>query len=224
MTTAQQVLEIVKAGDLAGVSKLLATDPALVNSRDEAGNSAVLLALYHGHREIADFLIARGADLNVFEASAAGQFDRVKSLVAENADLVSAYSHDGFTPLHLAAFFGHQSILKLLLDQGANPNAIAKNPMQVMPIHSAAAHFQPEVAEAIVKDLVIHGAEVNSTQQGGFTALHEAAQSGNLGLIKFLLAHGANISARANDGKSALTFAQESNKPEAASLLEGGMG
>jgi uncharacterized protein len=220
MSSAQRVLEVVKAGDLPGVSQLLDADPALVNARDEQGNSALLLALYYGHKEIADLLLAKGADLNLFEASAGGQTERVKALLAANPRLINAYSHDGFTALHLAAFFGHQAILEFLLSSGANPNAVAKNPMQVVPIHSAAAHYQPEVAEAMVRSLLAHGADVNARQEGGFTALHAAAQSGNLGLLDLLLDSGADINAAASDGKTPLAIARESNKTDAAARLE----
>jgi ankyrin repeat protein len=55
---------------------------------------------------------------------------------------------------------------------------------------------------------------VNATQEGGFTALHAAAQSGNVGLIRLLLDKGANPQPRTLDGKTPLTFAVD-NKHEA---------
>ncbi len=222
MNTANRVFEVVKAGDVAGVSQLLDADPALVNSRDDKGNSALLLALYYGHKEIADLLIAKGAELSIFEAAAAGQQERVRGLAEDNPALINAYSHDGFTPLHLAAFFGHLDILEYLLGRGAKHGAVAKNPMQVQPIHSAAAHYRPEVAEAMVRALLVHGADVNACQEGGFTALHAAAQSGNLGLIKLLLASGADAYESVEDGKTALALALEHNQTEAAALLKQG--
>ena len=52
MAAAQELLEAVKAGDVNRVTKLLAGDPALVNARDASGNSAILLAIYYGRKEV----------------------------------------------------------------------------------------------------------------------------------------------------------------------------
>jgi ankyrin repeat protein len=219
MDRMQQIFEGVKAGDMASVEALIEGDPALVNARDEMGNSALLLALYYGHREIADILLAKGAVLNIFEASAAGKTDNVKQLLEGDASLIRTYSHDGFTALHLAAFFGHPELLNFLLDKGANPNAVAHNPMSVTPLHSAAAHYQPDVATQMVAALIEHGADVNAKQEGGFTALHSAAQNGNIGLIRLLLDHRADPQARSQDGKTPRDLAVESKHEEAAKLL-----
>ena len=83
MTAAQDLLEAVKAGDVNRVNELLAADPALVNARDASGNSAILLAIYYGRKEVKESLLAHGPELDVFEAAAAGALDRVKTIVDE---------------------------------------------------------------------------------------------------------------------------------------------
>ena len=103
----QALIDAVKAGDSGQVQALIAADPTLVNAHADGGESAVLLATYYGHRDIADLLVLRGANLTVFEASAVGQVARVEALLAQDPALVNAFSPDGFTPLGLAAFFGH---------------------------------------------------------------------------------------------------------------------
>lgn len=219
MDAAGQVLEVVKAGNVSSIKQLLDSDPSLVNSRDEMGNSAILLALYYGHHEVARILVARGANLNLFEASAAGAIQRVKTLLGSNPSLIYAYSHDGFTALHLAAFFGHLAVVEYLLTQKPDVNAVAQNPMQVTALHSAVANSQQAVALAVVSALVAAGASVNAKQTQGFTALHGAAQSGYVDLIRFLLDHGADKTLATDDGKTARDIALESGQSAAAELL-----
>ena len=89
-----------------------------------------------------------------------------------------------------------------------------------MPLHSAAAHHQPDVATGMARALLAHGADVNATQEGGFTALHAAAQNGNVGLIRLLLDHGANPQSRAQDGKTPLALALEGKHEDAAKWLQ----
>ena len=213
------MFEAVKSGDAASVIELLDAHPALVNAKNENGVSAVLLATYFGHREIVEILLARGADLNIFDAAAAGDLDRLKTLAAEDTELIGSFSPDGFTPLGLATFFGRRDVLDFLLSHGADPNAASKNQMRVTPLHSAVAHRQPEIAVAMVESLLSNGAKVNVSQDGGWTPLHQAAAHGQLEIIKLLLDQKADVNAESDDGSTPLRMAHDKGFSEAAEML-----
>ena len=66
--------------------------------------SPILSALYRGDREEAEKL-AQGSRLDLFEAAALGRASRLEETIAETPHLVGATTDDGFTALHLAAFF-----------------------------------------------------------------------------------------------------------------------
>jgi ankyrin repeat protein len=167
------------------------------NSRDAQGLSAALHALYRGETAEAKSLLPD--EPNVFEAAAFGRLERLAELLASDPGLARAFSGDGFTALHLAAFFGHAEAVRLLLDGGADPNAVATSAQigPVRPLHSAAATGRLECARL----LLAHGADVNARQGGGFTALHAAAASSDAELARLLLAAGADATARADDGR-----------------------
>lgn len=214
------MLEAVKAGKTARVKTLLDSDPSLVNARADSGESAILFSVYYGHAEIRDLLLARGADLNIFEAAAAGDIARLEALENAAPGAINTFSHDGFTPLHLAAFFGQKSAVEVLLARSADVNATSKNASALRPIHSAVAHRgDPQVALAIARMLVAAGAAVNVVQQGGWTPLHAAAFHGHAPLVDFLLAHGADFRLKADNGQTALAMAVARKHPEAAALL-----
>lgn len=220
MSTSVQMFEAVKSGDAANVIELLDAHPALVNAKNENGVSAVLLATYFGHREIVEILLARGAELNIFDAAAAGDLDRLKALAAEDTGLIGSYSPDGFTPLGLAAFFGRKDVLDFLLRHGADANAASKNQMRVTPLHSAVAHRDPEIATAMVESLLSSGAKVNVAQDGGWTPLHQAAAHGQLEIMKLLLDQKADVNAKSDDGSTPLRMAQNKGFSEAAEMLQ----
>ena len=220
MATPDKMLDAVKAGKVAQVKKLLDADASLVNARAESGESAILLSIYYGHTEIRDLFLARGAELNIFEAAAAGQLTRLEALENSAPGTIKTFSHDGFTPLHLAAFFGQKSMSDFLLSRGVDLNATSKNASALRPIHSAVAHRgDPEVALAIARALVAAGAEINVAQQGGWTPLHAAAFHGHAPMVEFLLAHGADFRVKADSGQTALAMAVSKKHAEAAALL-----
>lgn len=215
-TMQQGFFKAVTQGDAAKVKELLEADPQLAKAKNEKGVSAVLLAAYYRKSEVVAVLLATGVELNVCEAAATGQTERVRALVKQDAALVNTFSTDGFAPLSLAVFFGHQSTVAALLAAGAEVNIASRETMKVTPLHSAAAARQLEIARV----LLAHGADVNARQaDSGFTPLHEAAANGDLELAKLLLEKGADINARMKDGQTPLASALSRSQPEMAEWL-----
>jgi uncharacterized protein len=170
------------------------------NSRDELGLSPAMHALYRGETAEAETLLPD--EPNVFEAAAFGRDKRLVELLESDPGLARTFSGDGFTALHLAAFFGHVEALQLLLDAAADPNAVGTSEQigPVQPLHSAAATGRLKCARLLLE----HGADVNARQGGGFTALHAAAASRDAELARLLLAAGADTTAKTDDGRQAL--------------------
>jgi len=215
MDSRRDFLEAVKAGDLESLKEMIEEDVSLLGARTELGVSAILLAIYYGKNETAEYLSGESPQLDVFEASAAGRLERVRDLLAGEGDLANAYSSDGFQPLGLASFFGHPPVVELLLGHGAAVNSASRNSQHVMPLHGAVAHRHTEIARRLIE----HGADVNAEQKGGFTPLQEAAHSGQLEMAQLLLDHGANVSSRNAAGKSALDLALEQDHKNVARIL-----
>ena len=71
-------------------------------------------------------------------------------------------------------------------------SAVARNPIRVQPLHSAAAGGHTAVARLLLE----HGADPNARQEGGFVPLHAAAQAGNDELYELLVASGAGSGRR----------------------------
>lgn len=212
------ILDAIEQGDSARVREILAADPTAARARSEAGVSALLLALYHRAQEAVDLLLASDPPLDAFEAAALGQREKLRELLAEGGDeRLEERSADGFTPLHLACYFGRESVVELLLEAGADPNAVAANPSRLQPLHSAAASRN----QAIVECLLREGASVNARQHGGHTALHAAALHGDLAMARLLLEYGADPTQSDEDGRTAVDRATESGHEELLALLEG---
>src|SRR3984885_16048593 len=134
-------------------------------------------------------LVEADPALAIFAASIQGDTAGIEELLAANRSLVSKMSEDGWTPLHLAAFFGKQDAARALLNKGAPVNARSTNAMQNMPLHAAAAGKHTEIARLLIE----HGASVDARQHGGWTPMHAAAQNGDIPLAKTLGDAGADV-------------------------------
>jgi ankyrin repeat protein len=214
MASASDMMAAVAAGDSEGVSALLAEDPSLVNSRGEDGVSAVLLARYRFDRATMDALLAADPDLDIFEGAALGRIDRVRAALDDDPLAVRAFSPDGFTALHLAAFFGKPEIARALLDAGAPVDAYTTTDLANQPLHAAAAGRHLEVCRL----LLAAGADVNATQHGGYTPLHEAAQHGDIEMVELFLSAGADPTVRVPEGTPA-ELADAAGHPDVARRL-----
>lgn len=209
--------QAVKTGDLETVKQMTEKNPSIVNAMDDSSLSPVITAAYHGEMNIANYLVANGAKMDIFSSSALGLTYIVKNLVQKYPKMVNAVAIDGNLPLGLASFFGRTETAQYLILHGADVNSPSVNEQRVMPLHSAAAGRHLEVARL----LLANGADVNAEQQGGFTALHAAAQNGQLEMIQLLLVSGAKTDALTFERKTPADFARERGHDEALSLLGG---
>lgn len=214
MTTRDQLFDAIRRGDAQHVRLLLQQDAGLAAARDATGVSALLFACYNRRRELIDLLVSALPELDLFEATAVGRLDRVTALLAEDTSRALAFTADGFTALHYAAFFGQPEAAEALLTASADPNAQARNPMQVRPLHSAAAGQR-----AVVALLLQYGADPNTRQQGGWTPLQGAAHLGDAEMVRNLLEHGADRAAANDEGKTALELARAGGHTHLFDLL-----
>ena len=169
-------------------------------------------ATLRGHKAIVLLLLSAGADID-----------------ARNFDLEE-------TALHIAVTNRKDDILQILLDKGANVNAVARDGMTAL--HIATQQGRTDIVQLLVNkgsevmaknaalngQTAIHiassqcyveilevlleaGADVKATTREGQTALHIAARQGHKEVVQLLLIKGADITATANGGKSAVHVA-----------------
>ena len=210
----QDIFSVISAGDSAKIKELITQHPDPAHLRNPAGVSALMQARYENKMDIVELLRNAASELDVFEAAALGDVARLRTLVASAPHLVKAQSSDGFTPLHLACFFGQPEAAELLVQQEADPNAVS--PSGIAIIHSAAASRNA----AIVKLVLQAGANPNLQQQGGYTALHEAAMHNSVERAQALLEAGADPAIRSDDGLTAAEMAAQKGNREVLELLQ----
>jgi ankyrin repeat protein len=211
--TTEALFAAIESGDQTKVETLLDAQPALAETRDGTGLSPVRAALYRRHPELVRPILKAQPTLDVFDAAAVGDVDRLRSLLDDEPDLVNSVSTDGYTPLHLAAFFGQPKIVELLLARSADTDAVAANGSNLRPLNSAAAAGHASIAHLLLD----HGAEVDPRQNLGFTPLHSAAHNGDRVMAHLLLERGADPGAKTDDGRTAADLA--ASFPEVLALL-----
>jgi uncharacterized protein len=216
MTPADDLFSAIRATDLATVDLLLTDRPDLAASKDSNGLSALTVAAYYGQRSILDRILAAEPDLDRFEASIVGDVNRLAKLLDEpNTEPIDQRSADGFTALHLAAFFGRLGAAQELLDRGADANSWATGSIHVQALHSACAAGHEEIARLLIE----HGAEPNGREDGGSTPLHSAAGQGMTSLSDFLMEHGADPKDLTDDMLTPADIAGRAGYPELAAHL-----
>jgi ankyrin repeat protein len=180
--------------------------------------SPILGAVYRGDEAGLRELLSGAPGLDVFEAAAVGDAARLRSLLRADPSAARGFTADGWTPLHLAAFFGRDDAVDVLLAAGADLRAVSRNHDGNTPLHAALAG---RGVGRISTSLLGRGADVRAADAGGHTALHHAAFRDDLALVNTLLSHGADPAARNRHGKTALAIAEERGQSEVARRLRG---
>ena len=151
------IFEAAATGQTAQLQKLIEQDASLANSYAPDGFTPLGLAVFFGHAETVDALLAAGAEVN------AAYRETMK-----------------LTPLASAMAVGRNDIARTLIAHGANVNAKAANDLR--PLHTAAARGNIESATLLLD----HGADINATTSDGKTALTYAEERNHPEMVEFL--------------------------------------
>jgi len=194
--------------------KLLISEGADVNVKNNEGLTPLHYAAREGHKEIVELLLAHGADVNIGGADynrTAAEFamwsnhtEIVQLLVSKGADI---------SPLHFALYMKDEAKAKSLIEGGADVNK--RTPFGITPLHIAAVAGLKDIAELLIEK----GADVNANPNWDWTPLHGAVKDGNEDMVELLIARGANVNARDGGSRTPLWHAQEEGHTEIVELL-----
>ena len=211
----EALVQAASSGDLDTMKALLEGNPKLAEETLPSGMSPLMAAMYYGKQLAVEWLLDQGVTVTIHEAAALGDDETLNYMLNLEPQLLSQYSFDGWTPLHLAAFFGGFEAAKLLLERGADANARSTNGMSNMPIHAAAAGNRTNLVALLLE----HGADPNVRQSGGWTPIQQAADHCDAEMVQLLLRHGADPELANDDGKTARSIAEERGFTEVLNVL-----
>lgn len=208
--------EYIETGNYQDLDLLLSKDPSLAKENTSHDISPLLLACYYHKPQIIQVILKYISTITIHEACASGLLQHVQMMIQQKSDVLDEISSHGFTPLGIAAHFGQEDIVRLLLTHHADPNISSQNGYHVYPLHASLSIKN----DSISKMLIEGGAEVNVIQSARITPLHLAAQHGNIDLIILLLEQGADISIRTDVGATAADLAADKGFHEIAEILK----
>lgn len=229
IVTKEAFLEAIIKGDFGVVQELLVNAPNLISTIDKgkghSGLPALDLAIKHGHSEIVELLLSKGANPNgrnvyghgpLHIATKNGHANLIKILVDYGADINGKKNGFRYPPLCYAT---NKQVTEALIANGADVNW--RDEGGATPLHSIARCGVTAAAEVVLA----HGADINIKDNSGRTPLHMAASRCQREMVEFLITKGTNINAkdRRNNNPIACAmmaeFCSKSNKMATVELL-----
>jgi ankyrin repeat protein len=194
------LLRAARTDNLTHVQQLIEKGGTAIDAQDSTGHSALMAAAAHGRQKVVEYLVAKGADVNLSNKS-------------------------GWTPLVYAVSLQHFETARFLIEHGADINARFTYFQEgertlLMQAVSSFDRDSRDKAQEIIKTLLDRGAEVNRQDAKGKSALMMAVMKKHADIVRLLLAHGADVSLRDSDGKSALDLARDLALAEVVSQIE----
>ena len=142
--------------------------------------------------------------LRLRNAAREGQIEFVKMFLMDDTLDVNVKDFDNWTSLHQACYNGHRDIAELLLDYGADIEAVTSYFLTPLKLACVKGHA------STTKLLLDRGSDVNAAScDYGNTALHNACEGGHSNCVKELLAHGADRTIKNKDGNTPLDVTKE---------------
>lgn len=175
---------------------------------DTAGVSLALACIYRGREAAARRLIEAGHRFGLHEAVALGDTMRIAALLDVVPWAVDVLSPDGWSALHLAAYFGKAEAARLLLARGAEAALWSRSFERNLPIHAAAAGRNDD--PAILEILIAATGDIDAVQDGGYSPLLIAASVGKRAWVERLVKAGADPERRTKEGKGVADFLPQS--------------
>ena len=195
----EKLLDAVNEDNFEEVVKLITTGASVNASNDNKGGNALNLSLYRDFKEIAEFLIKQGSDVNsilknVFAVIVErGSKDLIELLLAHGVNVNVDLGH-GRTALMIAASKSNKEMIELLIEHGADVNAAMDDGRTALMI--AASRSNKEMLELLIE----HGADINARTKLGETPLMWCSYSERNAVT--LIEHGADVNAVNKQGTS----------------------
>ncbi|CAD0100683.1 unnamed protein product [Aureobasidium mustum] len=206
------------AGNLEIVKKLIDEKEMNVNHQGDTTFGPLLAACVNGHKDVVEYLLSLdGVEVNcrsdfgktpLIAAAKAGNLDLCRLLLEKGGALVNFQALNDDTALIIAAEYGRLPTVQALLKCGADVDTIGGYGHTAL--LSAAMSREGQFQE-VIKLLLRAEANVDAQDFDGKTALHTAAQAGDLDLVRLLISRKAKINVKNNEGRSALDFACRQN-------------
>ncbi len=218
--------EAAKIGSLEKVKAFLANGEK-VDVTDKHGMTPLYHAAANGHKDVCEFLISQGADVNAgreigFTPLTAALNNRTESgveifklLVDRGADI--NINVGGYTLLHQAVYSCHnenvRNIAEFLIFKGVDINA--KGYQDKTPLHMVGCL-------ELARLLILKGADIEARDKDGQTPLWKACSNGNIDIARLLVSKGADVNAKDNRGWTPLRqmHSQTPRKTEICDLLK----
>jgi|GEM_PF-5480109 len=194
------------------ITRLLISKGVDVNRRGLSGNTALMYHCRFGNVEVCRALIKAGADVKVtggalcknlmgVAVNARKNRKEMVSLLLESELRIDAWFGRGMRAIH----FAESDTIPFLVKKGADINA--RNDYGITP-------FLWRSSQKIIKNNVEHmrslvksGADINALSKMGWNAMHFAAYSGDLEIIKFLRKLNVSAGHRDKEGNSSMHIA-----------------
>lgn len=202
---------------------LNAGDKSIMNLGDDNGQTALHYAAQMGNTNGIQILTDNGVDAEPMDnygftpllwAVVAGKAETTEKLLSLGAGNPNSASPDGKSALAWAAGLSHIRIAQMLVERGANVLRSLKGPM-MMPLDEAAAAGNYFISQLLLGK----GANPNSRDRDGWSAIHWAAEEGHMEVVRLLLESGASINAVSSYGTSALHCAANGGHSSIVKLL-----